>query len=103
MLFARSKPMVLTLPMDASLEWCSTPPLWHTKAVGGRPHGVIAGAGRPIVPTASDRQCRSRRGADCCSSDHDGVARPSRDRAGLAAGDRKMKKPEYVGLDVSMK
>jgi hypothetical protein len=23
--------------MDASLEWCSTPPLWHTKAVGGRP------------------------------------------------------------------
>src|SRR5687767_5789372 len=23
--------------MDASLEWCSTPPLWHIKAVGGRP------------------------------------------------------------------
>jgi hypothetical protein len=23
--------------MDASLKWCSTPPLWHTKAVGGRP------------------------------------------------------------------
>jgi Ca2+-binding RTX toxin-like protein len=21
--------------MDASLKWCSTPPLWHTKAVGG--------------------------------------------------------------------
>src|SRR4051812_33626394 len=36
-LFARSKPIVLTCPMDASLEWCSTPPLWHTKAVGGRP------------------------------------------------------------------
>jgi ElaB/YqjD/DUF883 family membrane-anchored ribosome-binding protein len=29
---------VLTSPMDASLKWCSsTPPLWHTKAVGGRP------------------------------------------------------------------
>src|SRR4051812_20115291 len=37
MLFARSKPIVLTCPMDASLEWRSTPPLWHTKAVGGRP------------------------------------------------------------------
>jgi hypothetical protein len=23
--------------MDVSLKWCSTPPLWHTKAVGGRP------------------------------------------------------------------
>src|SRR4051794_18833919 len=23
--------------MDASLTGCSTPPLWHTKAVGGRP------------------------------------------------------------------
>src|SRR3954468_11248120 len=53
-LFARSKPIVLTCPMDASLEWCSTPPLWHTKAVGGRPHGVIAGASRPIVPTVSE-------------------------------------------------
>jgi hypothetical protein len=30
---------VLTSAMDASLKWCSTPPLWHTKAVGGRlPH-----------------------------------------------------------------
>src|SRR4028118_1880587 len=36
-LFARSMPIVLTSPMDASLKWCSTPPLWHTKAVGGRP------------------------------------------------------------------
>jgi hypothetical protein len=34
-LFARSTPIVLTSPMDASLKWCSTPPLWHTKAVGG--------------------------------------------------------------------
>ena len=23
--------------MDACLKWCSTPPLWHIKAVGGRP------------------------------------------------------------------
>src|SRR3954467_9973411 len=51
----------------------------------------------------SFRQCWSRRGADCCSSDHDRVARPSRDRAGLGAGDRRMKMAEYVGLDVSMK
>src|SRR3982750_4850388 len=51
----------------------------------------------------SFRQGRSRRGADCCSSDHDGVARPSRDRAGLGAGNRRTKMAEYVGLDVSMK
>src|SRR4051795_2739156 len=51
----------------------------------------------------SFRPCRSRRGADCCSSDHDGAARPSRDRAGLGAGNRRMKMAEYVGLDVSMK
>src|SRR3954447_5218060 len=43
------------------------------------------------------------RGAGCCSSDHDGAARPSRDRAGLGAGDRRTKVAEYVGLDVSMK
>src|SRR3954470_7358767 len=36
------------------LAWSPTPPLWHTKAVGGRPHGVIAGASRPIVPTVSE-------------------------------------------------
>src|SRR5215212_6471143 len=65
---------------------------------GGRPHGVIVGASRPIVPTVS-----SRRGADCCSSDHDGAARPSRDRAGLGAGDRRTKMAESVGLDGSMK
>src|SRR6195952_4914846 len=37
--------------MNASLTGCSTPPLWHTKAVGGRPHGVIAGASRPDAVT----------------------------------------------------
>src|SRR4051812_18499054 len=36
------------------LEWPATPLLWHTTAVGGRPHGVIAGASRPIVPTVSE-------------------------------------------------
>src|SRR5215203_2148864 len=51
----------------------------------------------------SFRPCRSRRGADYCSSDHDGAARPLRDRAGLGAGDRRTKMAEYVGLDVSMK
>src|ERR687885_82250 len=36
--------------MDASLEWCSTPPLWHTKAVGGvhpiRPLSAVIRFGR---------------------------------------------------------
>src|SRR3954462_10478409 len=64
--------------------------------------GVHMGSSRERV-APSFRQCRSRRGADCCSSDHDGAARPSRDRAGLGAGNRRMKMAEYVGLDVSMK
>src|SRR4030095_33440 len=34
--------------------------------------------------------------------DHDGAARPSRDRAGWGAGNRRTKMAEYVGLDVSM-
>src|SRR4051812_15406852 len=64
---------------------------------GGVHMGESRGRGAP-----SFRQCRSRRGADCCSSD-DGAARPSRDRAGLGAGDRRTKMAEYVGLDGSMK
>src|SRR5205085_2616851 len=40
---------------------------------------------------------------DCCSSDHVGAARPSRDCVCSGAGDRRMKMAEYVGLDVSMK
>src|SRR3954468_20614750 len=51
----------------------------------------------------SFRQCWSRRGADCCSSDHDGAARLSRDHGGLGAGNRRTKMAEYVGLDVSIK
>jgi hypothetical protein len=34
-LFARSNPIVLTSPMDASRKWFATPPLWHIEAVGG--------------------------------------------------------------------
>jgi hypothetical protein len=26
---------VITSDTDASLKWCSTPPLWHIDAVGG--------------------------------------------------------------------
>src|SRR5215207_9961145 len=48
--------------MDASLEWCSTPPLWHTKAVGGGVH--------PIRPGAS--LCHARKGR--------AVARPNPQR-----------------------
>src|SRR5918995_229706 len=34
--FARSRPIVLTSPTDASFAVvCSTPPLWHLDAVGG--------------------------------------------------------------------
>ena len=28
---------MITFDTDASLKWCSTPPLWHIDAVGGRP------------------------------------------------------------------
>src|SRR3954449_4826504 len=84
-------------------ERLATPPLWHAEAVGGRPHGVIAGASRPIVPTVSEPAWSRRLLFRSCSSDHDGVARPSRDRAGLGAGDRRMKMAASVGLDVSMK
>src|SRR3954464_3517335 len=45
--------------MDASLEWCSTPPLWHTKAVGGRPPGQSHMARREgyasLAPSARSR------------------------------------------------
>src|SRR4051794_26255382 len=79
-------------------EWPATPSLWPAEAVGG----VHMGSSRERV-APSFRQRRSRRGADCCSSDHDGAARPLRDRTGLGAGNRRTKMAEYVGLDVSMK
>jgi hypothetical protein len=48
--------MVLISAMDASLEWFSTPPLWHTKAVGGV-HTINASArsliGRYRLPRAA--------------------------------------------------
>src|SRR5215218_8799892 len=96
MCLARSRPTVLTRVHGRLLEWSLTPPLWHAVAVGG----VHMGSSRERV-APSFRQCRSRRGANCCSSDHDGAARLS--RVGLGAGDRRMKMAEYVGLDVSMK
>jgi hypothetical protein len=34
---AISRPIMITSDTDASLKWCSTPPLWHIDAVGGRP------------------------------------------------------------------
>src|SRR5258707_13700255 len=42
--FARSSPIVLTSPTDASFAVvCSTPPLWHFDAVRGRPpHRFLA-------------------------------------------------------------
>src|SRR5215470_19073527 len=35
--FAMSKPIVVACSMDASFGGTSTPPPWHTDAVGGRP------------------------------------------------------------------
>ena len=32
---------MITSDTDASLKWCSTPPLWHIDAVGGRPPPII--------------------------------------------------------------
>src|SRR3954468_13198396 len=98
MYLARSRPTVLTWFTDASLRG-----LQHLHSGTLRPSGgVHMGSSRERVAPLF-RQCRSRRGADGCSSDHDGVARPSRDRAGLGAGNRRMKMAESVGLDVSMK
>src|SRR3954470_13307395 len=98
MYLARSRPTVLTWFMDAS--WSG---VQHLHSGTPRPlGGVHMGSSRERV-APSFRQCRSRRGADCCSSDHDGAARPLRDRTGLGAGNRRTKMAEYVGLDVSMK
>src|SRR3954469_3831398 len=102
MYLARSSPTVLTGFMDASSSGLQRPHSGTPRPPGASTGGVHMGESRERV-APSFRQCRSRRGADCCSSDHDGVARPSRDRAGLGAGDRRMKMAEYVGLDVSMK
>jgi hypothetical protein len=42
---------MLTSVTDASLKWCSTPPLWHIDAVGPGVHPIIVelGQGRPVV------------------------------------------------------
>src|SRR3954453_20741979 len=77
-LFARSKPIVLTCPMDASLEWCSTPPLWHTKAVGGRSPCTLR---RRLVATSCKLARRaSSSGATSvhpCREHHDGTCAPT--------------------------
>src|SRR3954470_15193647 len=83
MYLARSRPTVLTWFMDAS--WSG---VQHLHSGTPRPlGGVHMGSSRERV-APSFRHCRSRRGADCCSSDHDGAARLSRDRAGLGARNR---------------
>jgi len=40
---------VITSDTDASLKWCSTPPLWHIDAVGGV-HPIINSAMSPLTP-----------------------------------------------------
>src|SRR3954447_12863775 len=64
--------------MDASLEWCSTPPLWHTKAVGGRPPCTL---GRCLVATSCKLARRaSSSGATSvhpCREHHDGTCAPT--------------------------
>src|SRR3954469_20409384 len=59
--------------MDASLEWCSTPPLWHTKAVGGRPPCTL---GRRLVATGCKLARRARSAGATrvhpCLEHHDG-------------------------------
>src|SRR5262249_7413640 len=38
---AISRPIMITFDTDASLEWCSTSPLWHIDAVGRGVHPII--------------------------------------------------------------
>src|SRR3982750_1597337 len=60
--------------MDASLEWCSTPPLWHADAVRGRPSCTL---GRRLVATGCKLARRaSSLGATSvhpCPEHHDGT------------------------------
>jgi hypothetical protein len=44
---AISRPIVITSDTDASLKWCSTPPLWHIDAVGGV-HPIINANGPEV-------------------------------------------------------
>src|SRR6202011_3121363 len=39
-----SRPIMITSDTDASLKWCSTPPLWHIDAVGGASTPSFMGA-----------------------------------------------------------
>jgi hypothetical protein len=42
---------VITSDTDASLKWCSTPPLWHIDAVGGV---------HPIINELDDQRLANR-------------------------------------------
>src|SRR5262252_9000960 len=56
--FAMSKPIVVACSMDASFGGSSTPPPWHTDAVGGRPPHHPSEPSHPTVKsTAVDRGC----------------------------------------------
>src|SRR3954454_9460199 len=64
--------------MDASLKGCLTPPLWHTKAVGGRPPCTLR---RRLVATSCKLARRaSSSGATSvhpCRENHDGTCAPT--------------------------
>ena len=52
---AISRPIVVTSDTDASLKWCSTPPLWYIDAVGGRPPHHIRSF-RALCPLPGSRR-----------------------------------------------
>jgi hypothetical protein len=48
---ARTIPIAASRKLDVSLKWCSTPPLWHTKAVGGStPSEPLSDRARETIP-----------------------------------------------------
>src|SRR5919112_5026614 len=60
--FARSRPIVLTSPTDASFAVvCSTPPLWHLDAVGG------------VHPIGLERSTEQRERRGWAQSGRDGI------------------------------
>src|SRR5258708_3055937 len=76
MFLAISKPIVLTTSTDASLECCSTPPLWHIDAVGGvhpitLPGHSASHSGRLFLPLSSRLRGGPRFGASSLYSSLD--------------------------------
>src|SRR5215218_2988547 len=95
MCLARSSPTVLTWFTDAS--WSG---LQHPHSGTPRPSGASTWGNR-----GSESPLRSdgvRAGVELTAALPIMMV-PRGDRAGLGAGDRRMKMAEYVGLDVSMK